>query len=279
MKTTKNNIKEQSAVAKGLNLPISPKQSFEISRHLRFKKTSFAKRFLEDVIALRQAVPFKRATRDVGHKPGMSSGRFPQKAAKEFLKLIKSAEANAQNKGLNTANLTITKLLANKASVPFQGGRQRRGSSRAHLEIKVEERKVRGAKGVAATKETKSTSSNSTNPKEDKSEAKLNEAKAEIKHPEIKPEIKNPEHKSSEVKTKESASFTSERRQESQSADILLEKARKQNATVTPNKEVPKNIKPSGRGSDAENDDATLLFQELQKKGTLRGNSSAGERK
>lgn len=275
MKTTKNNITEPSAVARALNLPISSKQSFEISRHLRYKKTSFAKNFLEDVIALRKAVPFKRATRDVGHKPGMSSGRFPQKAAKEFLKLIKSAEANAQNKGLNTANLTITKLLANKASVPFQGGRHRRGSSRAHIEIMVEERKSKGAKSVVGAKGGSASKGVRSEPKNQESK------NPGVKHPEVKEEVKLKEGLKEELKAKEPISSSPK---ESQSADILLEKARKQNSTATikkevNNKEVNKNNPKSERGSDANNDDAARLYQELQKRGTLRGNPSAGESK
>lgn len=130
---------EHMASAKGLNLSISTKQSVEISYHLRYRDTSFAKQFLEEVVKLKKAVPFRRFTRDIGHKPGISAGRFPQKAASEFLKLIKSVEANAQAKGLNTSNLKIIKLLANKASVPLTGGRNRRGTKRTHLEIQVKE--------------------------------------------------------------------------------------------------------------------------------------------
>ncbi|MDP3990030.1 MAG: 50S ribosomal protein L22 [archaeon] len=260
MKTTQNSINEQSAVAKALNVPISSKQSFEISRHLRYKKTAFAKKFLEDVIALRKAVPFKRAIRDVGHKAGMSSGRYPQKAAKEFLKLIKSVEANAQNKGLSTTNLTITKLLANKASIPFQGGRFRRGSKRAHIEIMVEERTAR-AKAVKAEKGEKIEPK--TTPKEIKTEIKT-ETKVESTTPKVKPSkvVEEPVVK-----------------QESQSADILLEKAMKQNVKVAPKKEATVGTKKSERGSDADNNEATRLYEELKKKGTLRGNPVTGESK
>ncbi|MBU0460157.1 MAG: 50S ribosomal protein L22 [Nanoarchaeota archaeon] len=130
---------EHIAIAKAMNLPVSTKHGVEISNFLRYKKTSFAKRFLEDVIQLKKPVPFKKFNRDVGHKPGMAAGRYPQKAAKEFLSLIKSVEANAQMKGLNTSNLKITKLLANKASLPMTGGRQRRGTKRTHLEVEVKE--------------------------------------------------------------------------------------------------------------------------------------------
>jgi large subunit ribosomal protein L22 len=132
---------EHIASARSLNLPISTKHSVEISHQIRYKNTSFARKFLEDVISMEKAVPFRRFRRDVGHKRGMSAGRFPQKAAKEFLKLVKSVEANAQTKGLNTTTLKITKLVANKASTPITGGRLRQGTKRTHLEIQVKERK------------------------------------------------------------------------------------------------------------------------------------------
>jgi len=130
---------EHLASAKAQNIPVSTKHSVEISRHLRYKKTTFAKSFLEDVIRLRKAVPFYRFDQDLGHKAGMAAGRFPQKAAKEFLRLVKSVEANAQSKGLNSSALKITKILANKASIPLTGGRHRRGTKRTHLEIEVRE--------------------------------------------------------------------------------------------------------------------------------------------
>lgn len=141
MATTKNMTlgKEHHASAKMTNLPISTKQSIEISRHLRYKNTAFAKKFLGEVALLKKAVPFRRFTQDTGHKAGMASGRYPQKAAKEFLRLIKSVEANAHARGLNTAQLKIVKLLANKASIPMSGGRSQHGTKRTHLEVVVME--------------------------------------------------------------------------------------------------------------------------------------------
>lgn len=146
---------DHTACARALNLPISPKHGAEISRYLRYKDTSFAKSFLEEVMALRKAVPFKRFTKDLGHKPGMASGRFPQKAAKEFLQLIKSVEANAQNRGLDIASLKIVKILANKASIPFTGGRLQRSKKRTHLEIVVKERKTSAEKKPTPNKKAK----------------------------------------------------------------------------------------------------------------------------
>ncbi len=110
------------AKASSHSLPISTKHSIEISRNLRYKSTSEAKKILEQTISLKKAIPFRRFNKDVGHKKGMMSGRYPIKAANAFLKLILSVEANAQDIGLNVENLKISKILANKASSPATGG-------------------------------------------------------------------------------------------------------------------------------------------------------------
>jgi len=139
MATTPESGKEHSAKALALNVPISWKHGVEISNTLRFRSVEYAKKFLEDVAALRRPVSFTKYTLDVGHKAGMSSGRYPQKAAHEFLRLIKAVEANAQVKGLNTASLKITKLITNRAPKAPSAGRKRHTAKRSHLEIEVQE--------------------------------------------------------------------------------------------------------------------------------------------
>ncbi|MEK6900669.1 MAG: 50S ribosomal protein L22, partial [Nanoarchaeota archaeon] len=150
--TSKTNPAQNSAhvaIAKGLNLPVSTKHCIEICDVLRYRDVSYAKRYLEGVVALKTAVPFKKYIMNTGHKKGMSSGRFPQKAAKEVLRLLNSVESNAQFKGLDTSNLKITKLLANKASIPMTGKRHRGATKRTHLEVEVMERKMPKAASAA----------------------------------------------------------------------------------------------------------------------------------
>lgn len=130
---------EHSAIAKSLDLSISTKHSIEISRSIRYKSTTSAKKILEDAINLRKAIPFRKFKKDMGHKRGMAAGRYPKKAANEFMRLIKSVEANAQSKGLDVGNLKITKIISNLASIPFTGGRRRTGTKRTNLEIEVKE--------------------------------------------------------------------------------------------------------------------------------------------
>lgn len=142
--------------AKAVSLPISMKQSVEISHFLRYKNTVLAKQHLEEVIALQRAVPFRRYCRNIGHKAGMAAGRYPVKAAKEFLKLVKSVESNANSQGLDTSNLKIVQLLANQASIPMTGGRLRQRTMRTHLEIAVKERKAKGVGEVGKEKRASS---------------------------------------------------------------------------------------------------------------------------
>ena len=133
--------KENMARAIGRALPISFKQSIEICNFVRNKDLSYAKNVLNKVISQEQAIPFKRFNMDVGHKKGMAAGRYPKKASTEILDLINNVEANAQFKGLNTANLVITHINANKASKVLRFGRKRsRESKRTHVEIVVQEK-------------------------------------------------------------------------------------------------------------------------------------------
>ena len=151
------------ARAVGRDLSISKKQSVEICNHIRHKSTSQAKKILEDAIALRKAIPFTRFNWNVGHRSGMGPGRYPQKAATEILALIKSAEANAQVKGLNTGNLSIVHINAQKAPTPHHYGRQRGTKmKRTHIEVvlqelpkKVKKERTKNKEHAKETKEKK----------------------------------------------------------------------------------------------------------------------------
>lgn len=133
-------IKENQALARGRSLPVSTKQCVEICSFLRGKKLSKAQTDLEKVLDFKQAVPYKRHKHKIPHRSGnMAAGRYPLKASKEMLKILRSVEANAKHKGLST-NLKIIHILANKASSPMHHGRIRgRSMKRTHLEIVVEE--------------------------------------------------------------------------------------------------------------------------------------------
>ena len=131
---------DQQAKAAGREMPISTKQSIEICNQIRGKNINRAKSILDDAISFERAIPFKRFTNGLGHKPGrMASGRYHPKACKLIKELILSAEANALNKGLSVSDLIIKHICVQKAGNQFHMG-SRRGirMRRTHLEVVLE---------------------------------------------------------------------------------------------------------------------------------------------
>ena len=240
-KKQKSEQNEHSARASGQNMGVSTKHCLEICRHLRYKRTAQAKKILEDVIAMKVPIPFKKFNRDMGHKAGIAAGRFPQKAAREVLKLIKSVEANAQNKGLNTANLKIIKLLANKAATPMTGGRQRTGTKRTHVEIEVKETKEK-------KKEKRDKKTETPDKKKDTKEEKINDKK-EIS--ENKVEVKTEVQKDIEPETKveeKSETVVKEEITEGKKEELKKEPAKKKinKETAVEEQETQIQEKPTG---------------------------------
>ncbi|MEK6853093.1 MAG: 50S ribosomal protein L22 [Nanoarchaeota archaeon] len=253
-KNTTSKDSGHTAIARALNLPVSTKQCVEICRSLRFKDISYAKKFVEEVSLLKRAVPYKRSVMNIAHKAGMSAGRYPQKAAKEILRLLKSVEANAQAKGLDVSNLKITKILANRASIPLTGGRHGGATKRTHVEVEVREKfakkKAEAKKVESMVKETAAKEIKEAAP------AAQQEIKSEIK-PEIKTEIKH-DHKP-EIKSAKPVHNAEP------SSEELLRRAQQKAAEL---KKREKEQKETNEVSD--------LYEQLKKKGSLR---SAGGRK
>jgi len=133
-------MKENMAKAYGSNLPISTKKSVEIANNIRGWNVQKAKTYLENVINKKQAVKMNRYNRDTAHKKEIAAGKYPINAAKDILMVLKSAESNALNKGMNTKDLVITHISAHIASRPWHYGRKRRSKmKRSHIQIIVEE--------------------------------------------------------------------------------------------------------------------------------------------
>jgi large subunit ribosomal protein L22 len=131
---------EKTSKAIGKELHISRKQAHEISTAIKGMTVNTARGFLENVVLLKQAVPYKRHVRDVPHKRGMCTGRYPQKAAKEFLKVLLNAQNNARYKGLESDNLLI-KLVNTKKGHTFRGSMPRaqgRATPKNHETVSVE---------------------------------------------------------------------------------------------------------------------------------------------
>jgi len=100
----------RSSRAMGMELHVSPKHAREICRTLRGMRANLARAYLEDVIALKRAIPFKRYRRNVAHRHGAvgwDAGRFPEKAAKAVLIVLDNALANAEYKGMESDKMRI----------------------------------------------------------------------------------------------------------------------------------------------------------------------------
>lgn len=124
------------------NLPISLKTTREVVAYLKGRNLPQAKEILGKVITGKKPLPYRRAIRDLGHKKKIGPGRYPKKVSSFVLKMLNSLEKQAQNKGLNTNYLVLTKIMANKGNIPPALGRHRHQTKRTHLTIVAEEKKV-----------------------------------------------------------------------------------------------------------------------------------------
>jgi len=109
---------------------ISHKHAREVAVAVKGLSIEKARDFLQAVINKERAVAFRRFKNQVGHKsdPGMMSGRYPQKTAKEFIKVLDNLESNAEYKGMDLdrikiVNATVHKGVTIKRFIPRAMGR------------------------------------------------------------------------------------------------------------------------------------------------------------
>ena len=124
-------VKKTEVSARGVNLPISTKDAKFVCKFIVKKRIGDAIRDLEQVEVGRKAVPMKG---EIPHQKGkgMMSGRFPKKASKNFIILLKSLAANA-NEG-NLDEPIIVEAMANMAARPY-GRFGRTQKKRTHVKI------------------------------------------------------------------------------------------------------------------------------------------------
>ncbi|XP_038984311.1 60S ribosomal protein L17-like [Phoenix dactylifera] len=125
----------KSAKAMGQDLRVHFKNTRETAHAIRKLPLAKARRYLEDVIVHKQAIPFRRFCRGVGRtaqakaRHANGQGRWPVKSARFILDLLKNAESNAEVKGLDADALYISHIQVNQAQ------KQRRRTYRAHGRI------------------------------------------------------------------------------------------------------------------------------------------------
>lgn len=126
---------------------ISHKHAREISRRISGMRLEKARDYLQRVANMESAVPMKRFKKQVGHKsdPGLMAGRYPQKSAKEFLKLLDNLESNAEFKGMDMDRLKIINVTSHKGVLikrftPRAMGRASpKNNVRTHVELVAQE--------------------------------------------------------------------------------------------------------------------------------------------
>ena len=135
-------IKKEEVFVNVKSVPISTKYAVSICKFVKGKRIGDAMRDLEQVVLLKKVVPMKG---EYAHQKGkgISSGKFPKRAAMSFLVLLKSLAGNANNHEI--IEPIITEAIANKASMPFgRFGRVRR--KRTHILLKAREIKIKERK-------------------------------------------------------------------------------------------------------------------------------------
>jgi len=97
---------DRLAKGSGRDLRLKPKHGREICAVIKGMQLDRAKRFLEDVIQLKQSVPFRRHKKKQAHRKDLKqfkwyAGRYPQKAAAKIYEILSQVESNAEYKGLD----------------------------------------------------------------------------------------------------------------------------------------------------------------------------------
>jgi len=136
---------DKTAKAYGYELHCSPKDSMNLAYAIKGMKTEEAKKYLEELIAMKRPLPAVFHKRKRAHQKVIGPGSYPQKAAKYMLKTIKNAENNAEYKGLDVENMRISHISTyngriTKGIMPRAHGRATdKNRKTTNIEIIVEE--------------------------------------------------------------------------------------------------------------------------------------------
>jgi large subunit ribosomal protein L22 len=111
---------DRTAIASGRNMRVSPKQCREVCNAIRGMMLDKAVELLENVIEEKAWIPYRRHKKKRGHHSGMkkwAAGGHPVKASEFILKILRNAEGNADNKGLDIDRLRIIHAVSQRGRV------------------------------------------------------------------------------------------------------------------------------------------------------------------
>ncbi len=146
---------EKTVKASGREVRVSHKAAREVCLTIKGMMLTKAKKYLRDVIAKKSFVPYRRHNKKAGHRHGLQkafAARYPVNTAKQVMRVLEGAEANAENRGLDTDKLRIihaavSKGLKVKRSMPRAQGRSTPSVDQmVHIEMVLEERPETGEK-------------------------------------------------------------------------------------------------------------------------------------
>lgn len=123
---------------------ISHKHAREIAVAIKGRSIEKARELLENVISHKEAIPYRRYNNEVAHRSnirdGFFAGRFPKKAATEFLRILDNLESNAEYKGMDLDRLRIVSVVVHKGTKlkRFQPRAMGRSSPKFDILVHVE---------------------------------------------------------------------------------------------------------------------------------------------
>ena len=125
---------EKSVKARGKDLRVHFKNTWEVAKMLKGKGIKQSIKYLNDVLEHKRCVPITRFNSHVARTGaaiqfGVTQGRWPEKSVKIVLNILKNLEANATAKQLEVDKLVIGHVQVNRAQ------RGRRRTYRAHGRI------------------------------------------------------------------------------------------------------------------------------------------------
>merc|ERR1712129_580458 len=121
----------RSCKASGSDLRVHFKNTCVSAAALKKMSLKRAKKYLENVLAKKEAIPFRFFNGCIGRSAqakmtGATQCRWPTKSCQFLLHLLKNTESNAEVKGLDVDNLELFHIQVNRAQ------KQRRRTYRAH---------------------------------------------------------------------------------------------------------------------------------------------------
>jgi len=108
-------VKKDEAFVNAYNIPMSAKEAAAICKFIKYKQIPKALKDLEEVLKFKKAVPMKG---EIPHRKGdIMAGRYPVKAVKNFIILLKSLSSNSVFNDLNDP--VIFEAFANIGQRPY----------------------------------------------------------------------------------------------------------------------------------------------------------------